>query len=256
MNPRAPRLGRCSIGLNRRAASSASERFVHDPCMTTDTTSPVARGSRAGVIALVLGIVAVVFAIIPFLSYIAWAIGIAAIIVGIVALTRRRLLKRGGAITGIVLGAIAVVLSIVLSVVYTTVFFLASVASNLATTAPTDLPSSGPSASSTAAASPTDGQDSVTYRVTGSGRATSITYLTADSSGSGTDQVSNRKLPWKKTVAIKDTSAFSTTVFSLVAQTGASGGRVTCEIEADGKVISKHSSSGAYTVVSCSGSAG
>lgn len=211
-----------------------------------------------------LGIVAVVAAFIPVLSYIAWAIGIAAVVVGIVALAGHRLTKRGGAVAGIILGAVAVVLSIVLSIIYTSLFFLSVGASALASAHPSTFTSSdtsassgsAPSSSSDAQTSPKPAHDTVTYRVTGPGKAVSITYLTADSSGGDTNEVSSKNLPWKKTVTIDDSGLFSTTVFSLVAQKGAGAGTITCEIEANGKVISKHSSSGDYSAVSCSGSAG
>lgn len=221
---------------------------------------PPGRRGRPGLIALILGIVAVLFALIPFLSYVAWLIGIAAIVVGIVAL-RRAAAGRGPAIGGLVLGIGAVLLSVVMSVVYTVVFFLAAAAQNLATPPPSGLRSVSavPSASSAPAASDEAGPSAaggrtVTYSAKGSGRASSITYLTVDSSGGGQDQAQNVKLPWSKKVAIKDPSLFSTTVFSLVVQGGAAGGTVTCAIRADGKVISKHSSTGAYAVATCSGS--
>jgi hypothetical protein len=227
--------------------------------MSTSTTPPETTRNRAGTFALVLGIVAIVFAFIPVLSYIAWALGIAAVILGIVALTRA-VAKRGGPIAGIILGALAIVLSIIMSIVYTAGFFLAGAAASLSSYSASSVPvepssaSSAPAASSTPKAAPATGKASVTYKAIGSGTATNVTYLTADSSGSGTDQATNVKLPWSKTVKIKDPSLFQTTVFSLVVQKGAGTGKVTCEIESGGKVISKHSATGAYAVASCSGS--
>lgn len=239
------------------------------PPPSTDTTP---RRARGGVIALILGIVALIFAFIPFLSYVAGFIGIAAIVVGAVAL-RNVLASRGAAITGLILGILSLVLAIVMSIVYSTIFFIAAASQSLSSYSP-DVPSvtvpsdagasvdtpSDDTASGDAASSSTDdssspSQRTVTYKVTGSGTATTITYLTVNGGQSGQEQANDEKLPWKKVVNIKDDGLFETSIFSLVAQNGGSG-KITCEIKADGKVISKHTSSGQYAVVTCEGQAG
>lgn len=221
--------------------------------------APRAR-NRAGTVALVLGIVGLVAAFIPVLSYVAGVVGLVAVVLGIIGVTKAGLPK-GAAITGLILGALAVVLAIVMSVVYTTLFFIAGVATSLdhATDAPSAVqPSEAASGGATDDGSASGGSNgaaadrTVTYVVRGSGRAQSITYLTINNGESGSEQVAGTRMPWKKAVKIADDELFSTSVFSLVAQNSGSG-RITCEIKADGKVISKHSSSGRYAVVSCSG---
>ncbi len=168
------------------------------------------------------------------------------------ALVRGRLLRRGGAIAGIVLGAVALVLSIVLSVVYTFLFVLASAGSFGATAS--GLPS--PRVSSLASATASAGQRTVTFTVSGSGKATLISYTVADQSGAGTDQVQKVKLPWSKTVPLKPNAGAVPTVYQLTAERGDSDGKVTCTVEVGGKVVSEHHSSGAYATTSCSGQIG
>jgi hypothetical protein len=114
--------------------------------------------------------------------------------------------------------------------------------------------SSSAAASQKAAPAAKPASRTVTYTVTGSGKATSISYLTVNGGDTGEEQANGKTLPWKKVVKIKDDGLFETSIFSLTAQNGGTG-KITCKIEADGKTISKHSSSGQYAVVSCSGSA-
>ena len=231
---------------------------------TAAATVPTAPRGRGGLIALILGIVAIVFAFIPFLSYIAGFIGVAAIIVGAIAIRRAATDPKGAAITGLILGIVSIILAIVMSIIYSTIFFLAAASQSLSSysgTVPSDAASSlttPPSAASStpgADASTTETSRAVTYTVRGSGKAGTISYLTVNGGQAGQEQVTGQSLPWKKVVKIKDDSLFSTSVFSLVAQNGAGSGKITCEIQADGKVISKHTSSGQYAVVTCSGQA-
>lgn len=130
--------------------------------MTTPVTPPQdqtavaarpARRNGVGLAALIIGIVAVVFALIPFLSYIAWLIGIVAAILGIVAIARASGRPKGAGVTGLILGVLAILLSIVMSVVYTAVFVAA---------AATGVSSSGDSVKglSSAAATPPASDDS------------------------------------------------------------------------------------------------
>lgn len=209
------------------------------------TVAEPGRRTRSGIVALILGIVAIVFAFIPFLSYVAGFIAIAAVVVGIVALRRIGAGPKGSAIAGIVLGALALLIAIVMSVVYSAIFFIGAVAGNMSSFAPTALPS----ASSLESAPATAAGGSVVYKVTGSGTATTITYLSADSGGAGQEQVTDEDLPWSKTVGIPADSGFS--AYSLVAQNAGSG-RITCSIEVNGKVLSTKTSKGKYSVVSCS----
>jgi hypothetical protein len=95
----------------------------------------------------------------------------------------------------------------------------------------------------------------VKYTVTGAGKSTSISYLTVNGGKAGQSQANGEDLPWKKSVKIKGDGLFESSIFSLVAQAGEGTKKITCKIEADGKVIDKQTSTGAYAVASCSGSA-
>jgi transposase len=66
---------------------------------------------------------------------------------------------------------------------------------------------------------------------------------------SGSEQANGTTLPWTKTVSGKGLI----TIFSVDAQLQ-SGNTVTCTLTVDGKVVSTHTSTGQYAVVSCSGS--
>lgn len=223
------------------------------PSPVISTTTSARNG--LGLAALLVGIGAVVLAFIPFVSYVAWIVGITAIVLGIIAV-RRSGRSKGGAVAGIVLGGVAIILAIVMSLIYTAIFALAAASGSFSSAGnqgsagipiPSSSDQSSASSSTAAAASRT-----VTYTVSGSGKATSISYFTVNNGESGSEQASDAKLPWKKSISIKDDDLFSSSIFSLVAQNSGSGA-ITCQIESDGKVISKHTSTGKYAVVACSG---
>lgn len=98
-----------------------TDRF-EEPVLAPESTAdvalpapaPVVGKSRLGIWALVLGIIAMVFAVIPGLSFIAGMPALAALTVGIIALVRRTP-RRGKPITGVVLGGSALIVSIVVS---------------------------------------------------------------------------------------------------------------------------------------------
>lgn len=84
----------------------------------------------------------------------------------------------------------------------------------------------------------------VLYRVTGEGtKAATISYMTETG---GIEQINPASLPWQRYF-----QANPGTVLSLVAQNSNDGGSVTCEIEVDGKVVERSTSTGAYVMVTC-----
>ncbi len=80
------------------------------------TPPPTPPKSGIAVAALVLGIVAAVFAIIPGPSFAAFVPAILAAVLGIVALTRKTP-RRGFALAGIILGALSLLVAIIVSIV-------------------------------------------------------------------------------------------------------------------------------------------
>lgn len=108
-----------------------------------------------------------------------------------------------------------------------------------------------------ATSTPAPAGRSVTYDVTGDGGAASnVSYSTFSGGGGGTESAANAVLPFQKVVPISDANLLSTSVFSLVGQAGPSGTTISCKITVDGKVIAQQTSTGAYAVVTCSGTAG
>ena len=75
---------------------------------------PAPRSNGVAVAAMVLGIIAVAFGIIPFLFFVAIPVGLAAIVCGAIGLARVRELQlgKGQSITGLVTGGVGIVVSI------------------------------------------------------------------------------------------------------------------------------------------------
>lgn len=106
--------------------------------VATEPSTPRKPQSRPSTSALVLGIIAVVMAIIPPLCFIAGLPAIAAVIMGIIALASRNP-RRGKAVTGLVLGVVAMVLAVVV-----TISFISSIGHS-DTDSDTSLPTTGTS---------------------------------------------------------------------------------------------------------------
>jgi len=89
----------------------------------------------------------------------------------------------------------------------------------------------------------------IVFEVTGSGvtKASSISY----GLGGNQSQDNGAALPWQKQTSSDD----SFLILSLVAQSGAGSGSISCKITVDGKVVVDNTSQGQYAVVTCSGTA-
>lgn len=97
--------------------------------------------------------------------------------------------------------------------------------------------------------------NTVTYEVTSDGpTASSVTYMTLNNGGTGQEQATDAALPFTKELTLEDGGAFSTNVFSLVAQAAEGATTISCKITAKGEAIAEQTSTGEYAVVSCSGS--
>ena len=202
------------------------------------TTTPVK--NSAGLIALILGIVAVVLALVPFASYVAWLVGIAAIVVGVLAIIRPGLPKRAG-IVGIVLGAVAVILSVVMSIVYTCCSW-----SLRRPAPPAGTPRRARAHPSAATAQRT--RSSTRSRAT-TGRPPSRTTPSA-AGQSGQSTLQNQALPWSKTVTVRGDLTTRSSVLTVVGQNAGSGA-ISCSITLDGKVVSEQSGEGENSTAQC-----
>ena len=128
-----------------------------------------------------------------------------------------------------------------------TVAFGTPTGSSPAGTAPAG---TGPAGTAPAVGAPDDGAAAqppaaaqVTYEVTGSGSAGTITV----GRGTSVTQVSGAELPWQQTSPV----AAEPTEYSVSAAGGS--GEITCRIVVDGAVLSEESEDGDYSAVSCSG---
>jgi hypothetical protein len=199
-------------------------------------TEPIGapKGNGFGVASLILGIVALVGAFIPFLNYGSIVLAIIGLTLGVVGLVVK-FRKRGTAVAGLILSALGLILSIVMVVVYTAVFFGIS----------KTVEDTNKAANAT---------HSVVYSITGDSTDATVTYSTFTDGKSGTEQATGQTLPFSKTLTAKgDKSSFSFNSFSLTGTNGTSGTTITCEITVDGKSIAKQTSTGQYATVSCSG---
>lgn len=97
----------------------------------------------------------------------------------------------------------------------------------------------------------------VEYFVAGSAETADITYSTADGS---TAQQSGVDVPITKKAdgspGIKLTGVHAGAFLYISAQNGGDAGTITCEIAVDGETVKHAESSGAYTIVTCSATAG
>lgn len=216
--------------------------------------SPQKTGSGLGVAALILGIVALVGAVIPFLNYVAWVVGVVGLILGIIALVQKNR-RKGVAVAGTIISGVAIILSIVLAIAYTAAF-ASAVSGVVKSAAESAQPSSGsqPSADSTPAAPAAAGDVTIVYEITGTIPNATVTYSTLDNGTVQSATASGQALPWTKTLTTKNDGLLDVNVFSVSAVGGAESGDIACKITVNGKVVSEQSASGQVAVASCTAS--
>jgi hypothetical protein len=185
-----------------------------------------------GLAALIIGIIALVGAFIPFLNFGAWFLGLIGLIFGIIGLVAKNR-PRGRAIAGTIISVIAIILSIVLAITYTAAF------------------ATGVSQAISSASAAADVDVPIIYQVTGDGTAT-INYSTYSNGTSGSESATGQTLPFEKDVTAKTGGSFSFNSFTLSAIGDADTTTVTCTITANGKVVSTQTSTGPFSSVSCS----
>jgi len=115
-----------------------------------------------------------------------------------------------------------------------------------------EAPAAAPPAAPAAPVAPA-GEDVIRYEVVGDGvdEVTTISYV-ADENFSQ-QQANGESLPWSTEITLPN-GLFDYQALSLVAQSGSGdGGEITCRILRNGEVVVESTSSGAYAVVTCSG---
>lgn len=176
------------------------------------------RKNGLGVAALVVGIVAAAFSMIPLVGMIAFFLGPVAIILGVIAFFLKNR-KKGMAIAGVILGIVSLIVA--------------------------GMVTAGVSAAAKAIDASINAEHTVDYVVTTTGPA-SISYWTPG--GSSTEDVTSE---WKKSITSKE---FSFTSLSVSGSYSDAAAAVTCEILIDGKSAGKNTGNGKGAHASCSGS--
>ncbi|QHC65726.1 hypothetical protein GSU68_03415 [Rathayibacter sp. VKM Ac-2759] len=195
--------------------------------------APAKTGNGLGLASLIIGVLALVGAVIPIVNYVSGFLAFIGLVLGIVALFLKNR-TRGTAIAGVILNAVALVLSVVLAIVYTAGF--ATGVSN---------------AIQTAQANATDGPTvPLVYEVTGAGTDATVVYATFDDADPGVEQATGVALPFTEELEAQTGAAFQ--AFTLTATNGADDeGDITCRITLDGTVIAEQTSTGAFATALC-----
>jgi hypothetical protein len=195
------------------ASASPEQPQIHHVQLVEDK-----RKNGLGVAALVVGIVAAAFSIIPVVGMVAFFLGPVAIILGLIAVFLKNR-KKGTAIAGLILGVVSLVVA--------------------------GMMTAAVSAGVKAVDDSVNAEHTVEYIVTTSGPA-SVSYWTAG--GTSTEDITAE---WKKSITSKD---FNFTSLSVSGPYSDKAGAVTCEILIDGKSAGKNTGNGAGAHASCSGS--
>jgi len=227
----------------------------YTPSSAPAPTAPgVKQNNGVGLAALIVGIVAFVFAIIPVLSFIAWLPALAAIVLGIVGLAlkgRKKLFAGLGLGLGVVAWGVAIIVSIVsaIGVVAAAGDAIESMEPSIAAESPAADTETG-----TAPEEPAAGTEGLlTYEVSSDAAViTNVTYMTATADGTGQEQASETAAPFSKELSVP-TDVFKMGIFSLVAQATGDATTISCRITYEGEIIAEQTSTGAYSVVTCSG---
>lgn len=181
------------------------------------------RGNPFGLVALIVGIVAIIGCAIPIVNNVSIVLGFIALVFGVVGLIVKNR-RRGLAITGVVLGVLSVVVGLSTQALYSRA--LDSVSNSI----------------SSASAEAFDKEHTVTIKVEGDSTDANITYTT----DGGSEQASNPTLPFTKEFKVR-----GNTFGTVSATNGSTGNTVTCTVLVDGKQVSTNSSSGQYANASC-----
>ncbi|MGO4105039.1 MmpS family transport accessory protein [Leifsonia sp. YAF41] len=193
-------------------------------------------GNGLGVAALIIGIIALVGAFIPFLNYGTGFIAFIGLVLGIIGLVRKGK-KKGVAIAGTIISGLALILSIVMAMVYTAAF------------------AAGVSASIDESNAKADRDIVVLYEITGAATNASITYSTFNDGTAGSEQSTGQTLPFTKELTAKAGNEWDFSSFSLTGSNGVDDtGDIACKITVDGEVVSEQTSTGQFASVMCSSS--
>lgn len=187
---------------------------------------PPKPSNTLGIIALVLGIVAIFLAWLPFVGLISIPLGLAAAICGGIALARKGANKVMPAIGGS-LGVISIVAAIVITVI--TVTAISNVVQDSASKLPSGFPTS----------IPTELNKEHSFKLVVSSEVDAeLSYSAGGQSASGVAV----KGAWEKAIAGKTVLGLAT--ITVTSKDIGSGGKISCEIFIDGTSVDKKSGTG------------
>lgn len=209
----------------------------------TETATPQ-KGAGMAIAALILGIVAVVTALIPVIGFfLIWVPAILALIFGIIGALGSRP-KRGIALAGAILAVVSVIVAIA-------TFAAGAAATKSAIDAAVDT-AAGAVATSDAGTEATSGDSTVVYEVTGDGVPSTISYSTYDNGSFGSSTATDATLPWSTTQTISNAGGvFDLNSLTVTAMGSAETTTLSCKITVNGEVVAEQTSTGAYAMVIC-----
>ncbi len=175
-------------------------------------------GKAMAITALVLGIVAVVLCLIPFIGFVSIVGGLAAVILGIIALVKKKPGK-GMSIAGIIMGALGMIIAIII-----TALTFAFIGTGLEAVSEERV---------------------VEYSATTSGDA-SVEYF--DGNADTTEQISG---DWSEEITFTGPPLSTLTV--QAADSSDSAAEVSCKVVVNGETVSENSASGAGATAICLG---
>lgn len=188
-----------------------------------DGPPPAVAGNGFALTGFVLGMVGLIFALIPVIGLVAWPLVVLGVVFGTLGLIRVRRRSAPHA-TLAVIGLVLSALGLIVCTAWTA------------------------GVSSFVGRNTRDVTD-VRYEVTGTAADPTITYSTLGDDGSATDQENATVLPWSKDIQIRGTLKAS----ALTITTGAGGGTITCTVVVNGKATRSSTAAGPFAVASCDG---
>lgn len=200
-----------------------------------------------GTAALVLGILAAIFAFIPLVGvFIATPLALLAVIFGLVGFARTKsgtATNKGSSVAGSVLGVGAGVVMIVMTAA------TISAVDDASNSQPAAQGTSNQNGQSSGNDQDDGAQpDTVVFRVTGDGQP-NITYMTDSDQHSGNQEKNQygmgyAELPWEESMPMDGEALF----YAVNAQLGQDGGEITCEVVIGGEFVADGSASGAHQI--------
>ncbi|GAA5111269.1 MmpS family transport accessory protein [Haloechinothrix salitolerans] len=200
----------------------------HPPAPPAQPPRPANRNGL-GTAGFVLGLIGLIFSVIPVVGVIAWPLVILGLIFGILGVLRvnkGEASNKGLAIAAVVVSAVGLVICILWVAAFGKAANDVQEEANRSVT--------------------------VHYEVTGTASNVTVTYSTFGDGNSSMNQEEVANLPWSKDVETKGLFKGG----SLTVTTGADGGKVTCTVVVDGEESTTSTAKGQFSTASCDGFSG